>query len=509
MLYSPHAHAKVKSIDTSAAEKMPGVKAVHRRSPRRGRPSATRATTSPPWPPRPRSRPATPSAPSRSSTRSCPTSSPRRRRWPTDAPEVVKGGNVRKGRATDQGQARRGDGQGRRRRSRGRTRLPVITHVCLEPHGLTAKWDGADKIDRLGEHPGRAGRPPASWPTRSSIPRRQRHGPDRGHGRRVRLQVRRRRLGPHRRRAGQEGGGRPVKMFLDRVQEHLAAGNRPSATGQGQARGDQGRQARRHDRRDPRHRRQPGRLELPASLRLRRPGRRRGPTPTSSSTPAAPAPCGPRAIPRAAPSWKRPWTTWPTSWASTRSSSGSRTSPPDDFQHADLRGRGQDGGRADRLAEKRKPRGQNGNGADQARARHGPAPVGRRRHAGQEGRPARSTPTARSSSRRATQDIGTGARTVLAIIAAEVLGLKPTDIKSNIGNSTFPPGQPSGGSTTTPVDEPRRASTPSPRPATRCSRRSPRPSSAKPEDLSPQGRQALRQGRGRRWPGRTPAASSA
>ena len=44
----------------------------------------------------------------------------------------------------------------------------------------------------------------------------------------------------------------------------------------------------------------------------------------------------------------------------------------------------------------------------------------------------------------ATQDIGTGARTVLAIIAAEVLGLKPTDIISNIGNSTFPPGQASG-----------------------------------------------------------------
>src|SRR3954454_5537850 len=28
MLYSPHAHAKVKSIDISAAEKMPGVKAA-------------------------------------------------------------------------------------------------------------------------------------------------------------------------------------------------------------------------------------------------------------------------------------------------------------------------------------------------------------------------------------------------------------------------------------------------------------------------------------------------
>src|SRR5438876_575256 len=28
MLYSPYAHARVKSIDTSAAEKMPGVKAI-------------------------------------------------------------------------------------------------------------------------------------------------------------------------------------------------------------------------------------------------------------------------------------------------------------------------------------------------------------------------------------------------------------------------------------------------------------------------------------------------
>ena len=24
--------------------------------------------------------------------------------------------------------------------------LPVITHVCLEPHGLTAKWEGDDQI---------------------------------------------------------------------------------------------------------------------------------------------------------------------------------------------------------------------------------------------------------------------------------------------------------------------------------------------------------------------------
>jgi xanthine dehydrogenase YagR molybdenum-binding subunit len=49
----------------------------------------------------------------------------------------------------------------------------------------------------------------------------------------------------------------------------------------------------------------------------------------------------------------------------------------------------------------------------------------------------------------ATQDLGTGIRTVLAIVAAEILGLEVRDITSNIGNSTFPVGQPSGGSTTT------------------------------------------------------------
>jgi xanthine dehydrogenase YagR molybdenum-binding subunit len=54
----------------------------------------------------------------------------------------------------------------------------------------------------------------------------------------------------------------------------------------------------------------------------------------------------------------------------------------------------------------------------------------------------------------ATQDIGTGTRTILAVIAAEVLGLKVTDITSNIGNSTFPPGQASGGSTTAPSMSP-------------------------------------------------------
>jgi xanthine dehydrogenase YagR molybdenum-binding subunit len=50
----------------------------------------------------------------------------------------------------------------------------------------------------------------------------------------------------------------------------------------------------------------------------------------------------------------------------------------------------------------------------------------------------------------ATQDLGTGARTVIAIVAAEVLGLNPTDITSRVGESQFGRSTPSGGSTTTP-----------------------------------------------------------
>ncbi len=48
------------------------------------------------------------------------------------------------------------------------------------------------------------------------------------------------------------------------------------------------------------------------------------------------------------------------------------------------------------------------------------------------------------------QDIGTGTRTVIAIIAAEELGLQPGDIDVRIGDTTYPPGPGSGGSTTAP-----------------------------------------------------------
>lgn len=47
-----------------------------------------------------------------------------------------------------------------------------------------------------------------------------------------------------------------------------------------------------------------------------------------------------------------------------------------------------------------------------------------------------------------TQDIGTGTRTIMAQVAADSLGLKHTDIKVKLGDTVFPAGGTSGGSTT-------------------------------------------------------------
>ncbi len=47
-----------------------------------------------------------------------------------------------------------------------------------------------------------------------------------------------------------------------------------------------------------------------------------------------------------------------------------------------------------------------------------------------------------------TQDLGTGTKTVIALVAAEILGLKPEQIKVRIGDTNFPPSGGSGGSTT-------------------------------------------------------------
>lgn len=47
-----------------------------------------------------------------------------------------------------------------------------------------------------------------------------------------------------------------------------------------------------------------------------------------------------------------------------------------------------------------------------------------------------------------TQDLGTGTRTLMAIVAAEVFGLNPSAITTRLGDTLFPPSGGSGGSTT-------------------------------------------------------------
>jgi xanthine dehydrogenase YagR molybdenum-binding subunit len=49
-----------------------------------------------------------------------------------------------------------------------------------------------------------------------------------------------------------------------------------------------------------------------------------------------------------------------------------------------------------------------------------------------------------------TQDLGTGTRTLMAVVAAETLGLGPKDITVKLGNSDYPWAPLSGGSLTTP-----------------------------------------------------------
>ncbi|MGD8897744.1 MAG: xanthine dehydrogenase family protein molybdopterin-binding subunit [Acidobacteriota bacterium] len=48
-----------------------------------------------------------------------------------------------------------------------------------------------------------------------------------------------------------------------------------------------------------------------------------------------------------------------------------------------------------------------------------------------------------------SQDIGTGFRTAMAVVAAEELGIAPTDITSHVGDTQYPQGPSSGGSVTT------------------------------------------------------------
>src|SRR5262249_14981652 len=144
MLYSPHAHAKIKSIDTSAAESMPGVKAVVAIA-KVGTTlrfhgddiAAVAAETE---------------AQARDAIRAIkieydilPHVATEALSMAAGAPKVFAPNNVRPGGAQKNGKP--DEAMATAEVSvEGTYSVPMITHVCLETHGLTVKFDGDDKI---------------------------------------------------------------------------------------------------------------------------------------------------------------------------------------------------------------------------------------------------------------------------------------------------------------------------------------------------------------------------
>ena len=158
VLGCPHAHCKIKSIDLSAAEKVPGVVAVRpmkkvgRRNPVAGRPDGRAWLAKPkaPWPRGWRR--------SRSNTK-CSTCSSTKRTWrppkqPIAPPRAAarrcwkKSPAKTKTRRTSR--KRKSSGCSRKRPSWSKRHygISAITHMCLEPHGSTCDW----KDDKLVAH---------------------------------------------------------------------------------------------------------------------------------------------------------------------------------------------------------------------------------------------------------------------------------------------------------------------------------------------------------------------
>jgi len=443
MLYSPYAHAKVKSIDTSAAEKMPGVKAVHVIAavdkPLRYHGDDIAAVA------------AETEEQARDAVRAIkveyevlPHVATEELSMAEGAPEVFKGGNVRKGRSQTRGKA---DAMASAEVTvEGTYSVPMITHVCLESHGLTVKWEGDDKMvawastQNVGGVAGELAETMQVPRANVTVYTDYMGG---GFGSKFTADV----WGRTAAQLSKKAGGRPVRMFLDREHEHLAGGNRPSnwahikmgATKDGklvamiaEARGTGG---------------VGGGADVILPYVYTVPNTQVSQSTVYTNFGSARAMRAPR---------------HPQSCALTEAAMDDLAAKigidplefrlknlPDDFHAPIYEGELKMGAELIGWREKWKPRGQSGNGP----IKHG---LGVALHqwggGGTRDKKVSCTINADGSVelRSATQDIGTGARTILAVIAAEILGLQPTDIFSNIGNSTFPPGQPSGGSTTTP-----------------------------------------------------------
>jgi xanthine dehydrogenase YagR molybdenum-binding subunit len=216
-LGSPHAHARVRSIDTSEAEKLPGVTAIRvvngagKELQWQGQEIAFIAATS----------------------ESIARDGARKIKVDYEIlPHVVKEQDLGKAaeRAKKAGEVTTGDPdkafQSADATSEGFYGIPVITHCCLEPHGQVVKWSG-DKVEywpstqnlsAIGTELARAiGVPVAQIHTHMDYI-------GGGFGSKFPMDL----WGQECAQLSKASGGRPVKLFLDRAQELMLGGNRPS-----------------------------------------------------------------------------------------------------------------------------------------------------------------------------------------------------------------------------------------------------------------------------------------
>lgn len=220
MVRSPHAHAKVKSIDTSAAEAMPGVKAIHVIA-----------------------QPGTPAEELNWAGASVvalaaidePTAEDAMRAIKVEyeilphlvidtdtknAGEFAKPANENKVGDPDKGFSEA------EVTIEGSYGLPVITHCCLEPHGSVMQWDGDNVLANLSTQAVSGSVAQIARPLEipaTSVRVQQDHigggfgskfGPDEWDITAARL--------------SKKAGGKPVKMFNPRDAELMVAGARPS-----------------------------------------------------------------------------------------------------------------------------------------------------------------------------------------------------------------------------------------------------------------------------------------
>ncbi len=219
-VHSPHAHARVTSVDTSDAEKSAGVKAVHVSAP---------AGTEVQW------QGWEIAAVAATTEHAARVAAGRVRVEYEVLPHLVKDDDLSKatGRTKQGGEKVVGDPDETFKNaevvSEGKYGIPIANHCCLEPHGAVIQWQG----DKVYAWP--STQDVTTWATQLSPNIKvdatnikvkmdyigggfgSKFGPDA--------------WGEVAARLSQKAGGRPVKLFLERDAELMIAGNRPPAYG--------------------------------------------------------------------------------------------------------------------------------------------------------------------------------------------------------------------------------------------------------------------------------------